>query len=109
MECNMSQTDTLLRTRDNNLHIGLPNSPVPFYALDGAREALKDSPLLIVPGLNNSDENHWQTLWQQTFVRSRRIDIDNWHQADLEKWRKGIKRALASIGRQSVLVAHSFG
>src|SRR5690606_38109260 len=26
-----------------------------------------------------------------------------------EKWRKGIKRALASIGRPSVLVAHSFG
>lgn len=65
--------------------------------------------LLIVPGLNNSDENHWQTHWQNGFNNSHRIDIQDWHLADLDKWRAGILRALAVVGRPSVLVAHSFG
>lgn len=65
--------------------------------------------LLIIPGLNNSDENHWQTHWQNAFDNTHRIDIRDWHQADLDKWRDGILRALAVAGRPSVLVAHSFG
>lgn len=65
--------------------------------------------LLIVPGLNNSDENHWQTHWQNAFDNTARIDIRDWHRADLDKWRDGILRALAEAGRPKVLVAHSFG
>lgn len=26
--------------------------------------SLKEQPVLIVPGLRNSDEQHWQSLWQ---------------------------------------------
>lgn len=68
-----------------------------------------DVSLLIVPGLNNNDENHWQTHWQNAFDSTHRIEIQDWHLADLDKWRDGILRALAVIGRPSVLIAHSFG
>ena len=66
-------------------------------------------PVLIVPGLNNSDANHWQTLWQQKLVNTRRITVKDWHRADLDKWRAAIKKSLDKIGAPTILVAHSFG
>lgn len=66
-------------------------------------------PVLIVPGLNNSDENHWQTLWQKKFAWAERIDVKNWHQPDLNKWRAAITKSLNKINAPAILIAHSFG
>jgi uncharacterized protein len=78
-------------------------------ALVNPAQVVGEHPVLIVPGLNNSDENHWQTLWQNRLPKAQRIAVKNWHEADLDKWRNAIKKSLASINRPSILIAHSFG
>jgi predicted alpha/beta hydrolase family esterase len=72
-------------------------------------EAVTQHPALIVPGLNNSDANHWQTLWGQQFIYARRITLKDWHIADLDKWRAGIRQSLINASEPVVLIAHSFG
>lgn len=65
--------------------------------------------VLIVPGLRDSDDQHWQSLWHKNIPNSSRIELDNWAIPDLEKWRKAIKKSLADINEPVVLIGHSFG
>lgn len=71
--------------------------------------ALGSHPVVIVPGLHNSDANHWQSLWQAQLPGSQRIAVDNWSVPDLDKWRNGIRRSLDAIKQPAVIIAHSFG
>ena len=32
-----------------------------------------DPDILLIPGLNNSGPGHWQTLWEETVPRARRV------------------------------------
>lgn len=66
-------------------------------------------PSLIVPGLRNSDEHHWQSLWQSHLPRSSRIELAEWSTPDLEKWKGAIRHELAGIQQPAILIAHSFG
>lgn len=34
--------------------------------------------LLILPGLGNSGDKHWQTFWHEKFKNSTRIVHDEW-------------------------------
>jgi predicted alpha/beta hydrolase family esterase len=70
---------------------------------------LDDYPILIVPGLRNSDVHHWQSLWQSSLPHSKRIHVDNWDTADLHKWTTGINKELARLDKPAVIIAHSFG
>ena len=65
--------------------------------------------VLIVPGLRNSDNNHWQSLWQQQLPNSRRILLDNWEKPDLQKWQRAIRKSLDSATEPVIVIAHSFG
>lgn len=91
----MSQKSTMLDEHDE--------------VLVNPAQVVGDYPVLIVPGLNNSDANHWQTLWQQRLPNAQRIAVKNWHEADLDKWRKAIKKSIASFDRPGLVIAHSFG
>lgn len=71
--------------------------------------AIADHPVLIVPGLRNSDEKHWQSLWQEAIPGSRRIEVVDWTKPNLAAWRAAIKTQLDKLDRKVVLVAHSFG
>lgn len=71
--------------------------------------SLKDHPVLIVPGLHNSNEQHWQSLWQAQLPHSKRIDVEDWSTPDLEKWKAAIWVELARLNKPAVLIAHSFG
>lgn len=71
--------------------------------------ALEKYPLLIVPGLRNSDAHHWQTRWQAQLPNSKRIHMDNWDIPDLEQWRRAIHIELAKLDQPAILIAHSFG
>lgn len=66
-------------------------------------------PLLVVPGLNNSDDNHWQSRWSNKFQGSKRIELEDWHVADLDKWLAAIDRSIREQSAPVILVAHSFG
>lgn len=70
---------------------------------------LKDQPILIVPGLRNSDEKHWQSLWQNRLPTSKRIQVDDWNTPDLDKWKAGIRVELNKLDKPAVIIAHSFG
>lgn len=71
--------------------------------------ALGNHPVLIVPGLHNSDDNHWQSRWQSQLPKSQRIAVANWSVPDLDKWRNGIRKSLDAINQPAVIIAHSFG
>ncbi|HSC67882.1 MAG TPA: alpha/beta hydrolase [Cellvibrio sp.] len=71
--------------------------------------ALLRQPVLIVPGLRNSDEHHWQSLWQAHLPHSKRIQINDWATPDLDKWKAAIRAELAQLDRPAVVIAHSFG
>lgn len=73
------------------------------------RRILKDYPVVIVPGLRNSDENHWQTHWHTQLPGARRVSLDDWSTPDLDKWKLGIKQALQGVDRPAIVIAHSFG
>ncbi|GGY83216.1 hypothetical protein GCM10011613_30120 [Cellvibrio zantedeschiae] len=71
--------------------------------------AVENFPVVIVPGLRNSDENHWQSLWQARLPNSKRIHVNDWNTPDLAAWRAGIKAELDKLDQPAVLIAHSFG
>lgn len=71
--------------------------------------AVENFPVLIVPGLRNSDDRHWQSLWQARLPHSKRIHVEDWSTPNLAAWQAGIRTALAQLDQPAVLVAHSFG
>jgi len=71
--------------------------------------AVANFPVLIVPGLRNSDDRHWQSLWQAQLPHSKRIHVDDWDTPNLSAWRAGIKEELDKLDKPAVLIAHSFG
>ncbi len=72
-------------------------------------KAVENLPVLIVPGLRNSDDRHWQSLWQARLPQSKRIHVDDWSTPNLSAWQAGIRAALAELKQPAVLIAHSFG
>ncbi|HKX83343.1 MAG TPA: alpha/beta fold hydrolase [Pyrinomonadaceae bacterium] len=67
---------------------------------------------LTVPGITNSSENHWQSLWEgrewpQEF---RRIEQVEWDAPDVNDWIAKIESDVQAAGAENViLVAHSLG
>ena len=66
--------------------------------------------LLIVPGLHNSGETHWQTDLQRHHLTARRVQQRDWSVPDLEGWTNRLLETLErEPGSRWVAVAHSFG
>ena len=95
-----------VQQRSANSTLALTNAALPRQEKEIAQ--LRNESLIIVPGLNNSDQNHWQTLWENS-LDTARISVAAWHKPDLDKWRYAIKRSLSAQARPSYLIAHSFG
>lgn len=65
-------------------------------------------PILIVPGLFNSEPEHWQSHWERTLPGVERVDQADWERPTLGDW----TASLAEAVRQrpgAILVAHSLG
>ncbi len=84
-------------------------SPVSHNRKPEFAASFLDQPVLIVPGLRNSDEQHWQSLWQAHLPNSKRIHVNDWATPDLEKWKAGIRTELDKLDSPAVIIAHSFG
>ena len=63
--------------------------------------------LTIVPGINGSDESHWQTLWQAASADAVRIAPASWDDPDLADWVAAVEAAVTTP--DTILVAHSLG
>lgn len=67
-------------------------------------------PWVVVPGIWDSDAEHWQSRWQVTRGEAAvRIAPSSWSHPDPEDWQRAISRAVDRCDRPPVLVAHSLG
>ncbi|MFI9504760.1 RBBP9/YdeN family alpha/beta hydrolase [Nocardia sp. NPDC052566] len=66
---------------------------------------------MIVPGIDDSDADHWQSHWQTEWgTAASRIAPASWTEPDLENWLDALDRAVdANDSRETVMVAHSLG
>ncbi len=92
-----------------SLAVQLDNPGHTSFLYTGLQTLTAELPVVIVPGLNNSDSLHWQSLWQDQLPDSRRIYVQDWTKADLEKWRQGIIKSLRGLPAPALLIGHSFG
>jgi predicted alpha/beta hydrolase family esterase len=65
--------------------------------------------LLLMPGLHNSCERHWQSRWQQRYRAMERVEQDDWDDPQLPAWSARLDAALAADPRPTLVLAHSFG
>lgn len=63
---------------------------------------------LIVPGLNGSGPDHWQTLWEKRYGFER-VEQCDWENPDVAVWVKTLDAAIMAHPEPLVLVAHSLG
>ncbi|WP_022904650.1 alpha/beta hydrolase [Curtobacterium sp. B8] len=70
-------------------------------------------PWVIVPGIWNSDPEHWQSRWQAAREaedgRVVRILPASWGEPEPDDWQAAITRAVEATDEPPVLVAHSLG
>ena len=65
------------------------------------------STVLILPGLGNSGEQHWQTHWEKQFDFIR-LDQQEWEKPNANDWVITIEKRIASLNTDNViLVGHS--
>lgn len=76
--------------------------------LDPPRLA-EDPLILTVPGLDNSNEHHWQSRWEATIPDCERVDLGMWDDPHRNTWVNKINLAVHRAGRPVILVAHSLG
>ncbi|MET4132756.1 putative alpha/beta hydrolase family esterase [Porphyrobacter sp. MBR-155] len=78
------------------------------FELDADR--LGDDPLiLIIPGLGNSNEHHWQSYWEAKIPDCERVDLGMWDDPHRNTWVNKINLAVHRAQRPVILVAHSLG
>jgi hypothetical protein len=65
---------------------------------------------VIVPGINGSDETHWQSLWEAAWGASAsRFAPSSWDNPELDDWCAALDRTVAGISDDVVIIAHSLG
>lgn len=67
------------------------------------------TPVLIVPGWQNSGPAHWQTLWQQAHPEYIRVEQTDWERPVERDWVEALDYTIAVLPEPPVLVAHSLG
>ena len=63
--------------------------------------------ILIIPGLGDSGEGHWQNYWLEYFPGAVKVQQDNWHQPQLKDWLHKLQETLDTIEGPVIVVAHS--
>lgn len=64
---------------------------------------------LIIPGLNGSGPNHWQTRWQECRNDCVRVELGDWESPTRTGWIDAIESSVTHSAAQVVLVGHSLG
>jgi uncharacterized protein len=65
--------------------------------------------ILLIPGLNNSGPDHWQTRWQQRLPGAVRAELGSWDSPRKTAWITNLGIAIRNIAGPKILVAHSLG
>ncbi|MGQ1784087.1 MULTISPECIES: RBBP9/YdeN family alpha/beta hydrolase [unclassified Saccharicrinis] len=63
-----------------------------------------------LPGLGNSDENHWQSHFEKILPNCKRIEQANWDSPNRDAWVASIEEATIGLDlSQVVFITHSLG
>ena len=64
-----------------------------------------------IPGLRNSDDHHWQTIWEKEYPDEfYRVNQRDWEKPACDEWTERIEEELKGFDySQLVLVGHSVG
>lgn len=62
---------------------------------------------MIIPGLGDSGEKHWQNYWLQKFDNSTKVIQDNWDEPQLHHWLDRLSTTIQNTTEPTILVAHS--
>ena len=81
--------------------------PIPSAAV--ATNTAVASTILILPGLGNSGEGHWQTYWEQMLPTARRVQQEDWDAPSRQDWVETLEAAILTTTGPVVLAAHSLG
>lgn len=65
--------------------------------------------ILLLPGLYNSDPDHWQSRWERELPGVIRVEQESWEQPTREAWLAKLNQAINAADDEVVLVAHSLG
>ena len=65
--------------------------------------------ILILPGINDSGPEHWQSRWERAIPGARRVKQHDWDNPVRAAWVASLTHEVASARRELVLVAHSLG
>lgn len=65
------------------------------------------STILILPGIGNSDPEHWQSLWGKANPAFARVQQRDWDHPVCSEWLDVLEKSVARAGANVVLVAHS--
>jgi len=84
-------------------------SPPPAWSpRNDAEQDRPSPPILIVPGLYNSEPDHWQSHWQRALPGAERVDQTDWERPALGDWTASLAEAIRRRPG-AILVAHSLG
>ena len=66
---------------------------------------------VVVPGVDDSDDTHWQTHWQEAWgSTASRIAPSSWTAPERNDWTAAVERAVGAVRPADVvIVAHSLG
>ena len=64
---------------------------------------------LIIPGLFDSDPDHWQSHWLRTRPQALKVELGSWDGPTPDLWTARLDRAIARRRHPVFLVAHSLG
>jgi predicted alpha/beta hydrolase family esterase len=65
--------------------------------------------VLIVPGLGNSGDAHWQSAWERERPDCVRADLGNWDDPTPAEWCARLNTIIKAVPGSKVFVAHSLG
>ncbi|WP_299758096.1 alpha/beta fold hydrolase [uncultured Pontibacter sp.] len=69
---------------------------------------MQHSTVILIPGLGDSEPDHWQSLWQQQHPPFKRVQQQNWDAPKQAEWVEEIASTVRQHKpEQVVLVAHS--
>lgn len=68
-----------------------------------------DVDILIIPGVNGSGPDHWQTRWERKLSTARRVEQADWDRPERNEWQDRLIAEVQRGRRPVVLVAHSLG
>ncbi len=79
-----------------------------MHDLDGW-ETANTAQVMMVPGLDNSGPDHWQSIWQRETGWFDRADMGLWERPVRNVWVTRLNQAIRQTRAPVILVAHSLG